>query len=144
RPGRATGPANLKHPLGLLNPDACGGDAVTFLQVVSDDAATGEVAEIYRRQREASGYVPESTRALTSRPEVLVAYTRFIDTIRGGFSLPLRDWRLITLVAAKHIPSTYCSLAYGKALLDDLGSPESVLATQRDFRRAGLPDRDVA
>ncbi len=87
---------------------------MTFLQTVSDDQATGEVAEIYRRQREAAGYAPESTRALTTRPDMLVAYTRFMDAIRGGFTLPMRDWRLITLVAAKHIPSTYCSLAYGK------------------------------
>ena len=116
---------------------------MTFLQTVSDEEATGEVAEIYRRQREASGYVPESTRALMTRPDVLVAYTRFMDVVRGGFTLPMRDWRLITLVAAKHIPSTYCSLAYGKGLLDDFGSPEAVLAVQRDFRRAGLAERDV-
>jgi uncharacterized peroxidase-related enzyme len=117
---------------------------MTFLQTIADDQATGEIAEIYGRQREASGYVPESTRALTTRPDVLVAYTRFVEVIRGGFTLPMRDWRLITLVAARHIPSTYCSLAYGKGLLDDLGSPEAVLAVQRDFRQAGLSPRDVA
>ena len=117
---------------------------MAFLQTVSDGEATGEVAEIYRQQKQASGYVPESTRALTTRPDVLVAYTRFVETIRGGFTLPMRDWRLITLVAAKHIPSTYCSLAYGKGLLGDLGSPEAVLAVQRDFRQAGLSARDVA
>jgi uncharacterized peroxidase-related enzyme len=117
---------------------------VGFLSTIPDDGATGEVAEIYRRQREASGYVPESTRVLTTRPDVLVAYTRFVEAIRGGFSLPQRDWKLITLVAAKHIPSTYCSLAYGKNLLGDLDTPEAVLAVQRDFRRAGLSDRDVA
>jgi len=117
---------------------------VAFLRTISEDDATGEVAEIYRRQREASGYVPESTRVLTTRPEVLVAYTRFVEAIRGGFSLPMRDWKLITLVAATHIPSTYCSLAYAKNLLGDLDSPEAVLAVQSNFRRAGLSDRDVA
>jgi uncharacterized peroxidase-related enzyme len=121
-----------------------GGVSVAFLRTVSDDEATGDVAEIYRQQREASGYVPESTRVLTTRSDVLVAYTRFVETIRGGFSLPMRDWRLITFVAAKHIPSTYCSLAYGKGLLGDLESPEAVLAVQSDFRHAGLSDRDVA
>jgi hypothetical protein len=55
---------------------------VVFLKTVSDQEATGEVAEIYRQQREASGYVPESTRALTTRPDVLVAYTRFPEVIR--------------------------------------------------------------
>ena len=126
----------------IADPD--GGESVAFLRTISDDEATGEVAEIYRRQREASGYVPESTRVLTTRPDVLVAYTRFVEAIRGGFSLPQRDWKLITLVAAKHIPSTYCSLAYGKNLLGDLDTPEAVLAVQRDFRRAGLSERDVA
>lgn len=117
---------------------------MTFLQTVPDDEATGEVAKIYRQEIDASGYVPESTRALTIRPDVLAAYTSFVGAIRGGFTLPARDWRLITLVAAKHIPSTYCSLAYGKGLLGDLGSPEAVLAVQRDFRQAGLMPRDVA
>ncbi|HZO29162.1 MAG TPA: peroxidase-related enzyme [Chloroflexota bacterium] len=117
---------------------------MTFLQTVPDDEATGEVAKIYRQEIDASGYVPESTRALTTRPDVLAAYTSFVGAIRGGFTLPARDWRLITLVAAKHIPSTYCSLAYGKGLLGDLGSPEAVLAVQRDFRQAGLSPRDVA
>lgn len=117
---------------------------MTFLQTVPDDEATGEVAKIYRQEIDASGYVPESTRALTIRPDVLAAYTSFVGAIRGGFTLPARDWRLITLVAVKHIPSTYCSLAYGKGLLGDLGSPEAVLAVQRDFRQAGLMPRDVA
>ena len=109
---------------------------MSFLQTISDDEATGDVAEIYRRQREASGYVPESTRVLTTRPDVLGAYTRFIDAVRGGFTLPMRDWRLITLVAARHIPSTYCSLAYGKGLLADLGSPEVKGKVEADSQEA--------
>ena len=121
-----------------------GGDGVTFLKTISDDDASGEVAEIYQRQRAASGYVPESMRALTSRPDLLPAYTRFVEVIRGGFTLSPRDWRLITLIAARHVPSTYCSLAYGKNLLGDFDSQDEVLAVQRDFRRAGLSDRDVA
>jgi uncharacterized peroxidase-related enzyme len=59
-------------------------------------------------------------------------------------SLSQRDRRLVTLVAAKHVPSTYCSLVYGRALVSDLGSPAAVLAVERDFRSAGLPERDVA
>jgi uncharacterized peroxidase-related enzyme len=55
----------------------------------------------------------------------------------------MREWRLITLIAAKHIPSTYCSYVYGQQLIADLGSKEAVLAVLRDFRSAGLPDRDV-
>ena len=35
-------------------------------------------------------------------------------------------------------------MVYGKQLLDDLGSKEKVLSVQRDFRSAGLDERDVA
>src|SRR5690349_1120941 len=92
----------------------------------------------------ASGYIPDSMRVLTTRPDFLMAYRQFLGAVQGGFSLPMRAWRLITFVAAQHVPSTYCSLAYGKNLLADLGSMDAVLAVQRDFRQAGLSARDVA
>ncbi|MDF2810668.1 MAG: alkylhydroperoxidase, partial [Microvirga sp.] len=101
------------------------------------------VAEIYARQKSQMGFVMAATKCFTARPDLLPIYTEFSDKIRSGFSLGLREWRLITLIAAKHIPSTYCSYVYGKQLIDDLGSKEAVLAVQRDFRSAGLSDRDV-
>jgi uncharacterized peroxidase-related enzyme len=55
----------------------------------------------------------------------------------------MREWRLITLIAAKQIPSTYCSHVYGKQLVEHLGSKDAVLAVQRDFRTAGLSEKDV-
>jgi uncharacterized peroxidase-related enzyme len=139
-----------RHGLGrlvarlLAGTSISGGETVSFLKTIADDEATGEVAEIYRRHKETGGYVPSSTRVLTTRPEVLMAYLTFLETVQGRFTLPMRDWRLITFVAAKHIPSTYCSLAYGKNLLGDLASSDDVLAVQRDFRSAGLSARDVA
>ncbi|HEV8392293.1 MAG TPA: hypothetical protein VGQ35_20730 [Dongiaceae bacterium] len=64
--------------------------------------------------------------------------------MRGGFSLGGREWCLITLIAAKHLRSTYCSQVYSRRLVQLLESKDLVLAIQRDFRRAGLPDKDVA
>ena len=124
---------------------AMGEDAMSFLRTVGDGEASGEVADVYDQERKERGYVMDATRALSTRPEVLLAWERFMAVAReGGFTLPLRDWRLITLVAAKHIRSTYCSLVYGRALVEDLGSAEAVLAVERDFRSAGLSERDVA
>ena len=71
--------------------------------------ATGRVAEIYGAQRSRLGFVMEATRCFTVRPDLLPLYTDFSDGVRSGFSLNPRDWRLITLTAAKHVPSTYCS-----------------------------------
>ena len=114
-----------------------------FLHTISEDEATSRVAEIYREQKSQNGFVMAATRCWTARPDLLPAYTEFFNTIKAGFSLSQRDWRLITFVAAKKVPSTYCSVVYGKQLIADLGSKELVLAVQRDFRNAGLSERDV-
>ena len=115
-----------------------------FLKTVGEDEATGRVAELYAAQKAQNGFVMSAMRCWTARPDLLPIYQEFADRIRAGFSLSLRDWRLITLIAAKHVPSTYCSHVYGRQLVADLGSKHAVLAVQRDFRSAGLGERDVA
>jgi uncharacterized peroxidase-related enzyme len=114
-----------------------------FVKPIEEAEATGRVAEIYQAQMAQLGFVMSTAKSFTPRPDLLPIYTEFSDKIRGGFSLGMRAWRLITLIAAKHVPSTYCSYVYGKQLVADLGSKEAVLAVQRDFRKAGLPDKEV-
>lgn len=114
-----------------------------YLQTIAEDQATGRVAEIYEAQKAQMGFVMATAKAFTPRPDLLPIYTDFIEKVRGGFSLSLRDWRLITLIAAKEVPSTYCSYVYGKQLVGDLGSKQAVLAVQKNFRQAGLSERDV-
>ncbi|MBL0370931.1 alkylhydroperoxidase [Rhizobium sp. KVB221] len=114
-----------------------------FLQNVEENEGTGRVGEIYRKQLDAQRFVMEATKCFTTRPDLLPIYTDFNDAIRAGFSLGMREWRLITFIAARDIPSTYCSHVYGKQLIADLGSTEAVLAVQRDFRNAGLSVADV-
>jgi len=114
-----------------------------FLQTIAENEATGRIAEIYGKQIALRGFVMSATTCFTARPDLLPIYTEFSDKIRAGFSLGLREWRLITLIAAKHIPSSYCSHVYSQQLVGDLGSKAAVLAVQQDFRTAGLSDRDV-
>jgi uncharacterized peroxidase-related enzyme len=115
-----------------------------YLRTIEEAEATGRVAEIYAAQVSQLGFVMATAKSFTPRPDLLPIYTEFSDKIRAGFSLGVREWRLITLIAAKHIPSTYCSYVYGQQLIGDLGSKEAVTAVQRDFRTAGLSQRDVA
>ena len=115
-----------------------------FLKTIGEDEATGRVAELYQGQKAQNGFVMAAMQCWTARPDLLPIYTEFADKIRAGFSLSARDWRVITLIAAKHVPSTYCSHVYGRQLVAELGSKEAVLAIQRDFRAAGLNERDVA
>lgn len=115
-----------------------------FLKTIGEDEATGRVAEIYAAHKANLGFVMSATACWTSRPDLLPLWEDFFARVKANFSLTPRDWRLITFIAAQQVPSTYCAMVYGKQLLDDLGSKETVLAVQRDFRNAGLDDRDVA
>lgn len=115
-----------------------------YLKTIEESAATGRIAEIYAAQKAQLGFVMSAMQCLTSRDDLLPVYTEFANTMRGGFTLSPRDWRMITLIAAREVRSTYCSMVYGKQLIADLGSKDMVLAVQRDFRNSGLPPRDVA
>lgn len=115
-----------------------------YLETISEAAAEGAVAEIYAAQKARMGFVMATAACMTTRPDLLPVYTTFIEQVRAGFSLGMREWKLITLIAAKHVPSTYCSSVYGQQLVADLGSKAAVLAVQRDFRHAGLSEQDVA
>lgn len=115
-----------------------------FLKTVSPEEATGEVANIYHHEQTGIGFVMEATRCWTTRPEILPLYEQFSQGIKANFSLGMRAWRLISFIAAKHIPSTYCTHVYARSLTKELGSKDMVLALQRDFRTAGLSEKEVA
>lgn len=114
-----------------------------FLETIGESEATGRIAELYGAQKAQMGFVMAALRCWTTRPDLLPLYHDFADGIRARFSLSTRDWRLITLVAAKQVPSTYCSHVYGRQLIGELGSKEAVLAVHHDFRSAGLSEREV-
>ena len=86
----------------------------------------------------------EASKCWTVRPDMLPVISDMFAGLKKGFTLPMRDWRLITLIAASEVPSTYCVTVYGHNLIKELGSKELLLAIVRDFRTAGLPARDVA
>jgi uncharacterized peroxidase-related enzyme len=115
-----------------------------YLQTIDEAEAIGDVAEVYRRVKTQTGFIMEATQCWSTRPEIMKLWLTFFDHLKSRLSISQCDWRLITFVAAQRIPSTYCSLVYGRQLVDDLGSEEKVLAVQKDFRAAGLSERDVA
>ena len=113
-----------------------------FLQTIAENEATGRIAEIYGKQIAQRGFVMSATTCFTARPDLLPIYTEFSDKIRAGFSLGC-GMAPDHLDRRKQVPSTYCSHVYSQQLIGDLGSKEAVVAVQRDFRTAGLSDRDT-
>jgi uncharacterized peroxidase-related enzyme len=115
-----------------------------FLETIPEQDATGAVAEVYRKEKAHAGFVPDSARCMSTRPDLLPLFDTFFDGVRGGFSLGAREWCLITLIVAKHTRSTYCATVYAQRLTSLLGAKALVLAIQRDYRSAGLAEKDVA
>lgn len=113
-----------------------------YIRTVSSEEATGEIADIYGGEIESMGLVTEATSCWTARPDMLGPVEHLLHHIRDGFSLGLLNFRLITLIAAKHIPSSYCSHMYFRSC-SKLMDREQVLAVQRDYRNAGLTAQQV-
>ena len=114
-----------------------------FLRTIEPTEAEGEVASIYVDELASMGRVMQATQCWSARPDILAPVDRLLHQIRDGFSLGLINFRLITLVVAKHVPSSYCSHVYFKALSGMIGR-EQTLAVHRDYRNAGLTERQVA
>ena len=114
-----------------------------YIKTVSDAEAEGEIAQIYADERAAMGMVMNATRCWSARPDMLAPVEHLLHQLRNGFSLGLVNFRLITLIVAKHVPSSYCSHVYFRTLSKALGR-DRVLAIHRDFRTAGLTPAEVA
>jgi uncharacterized peroxidase-related enzyme len=78
--------------------------------------------------------------AFEARPQVYAAWRELLGAIRA--SMDVRRYELATLAAAQRLRSSYCCLAHGKVLLEELGEP--VLEIARDRTTAGLSEIDLA
>ncbi|MFA1676232.1 carboxymuconolactone decarboxylase family protein [Rhizobium mongolense] len=113
-----------------------------FIKTIEPDEATGEIASLYDAEKKSMGRVMQATQCWSARPDVIVPIENLLHQIRDGFSLGLLNFRLITFVAAQHVPSSYCSHVYFRGLTEMLGR-EQALAVRRDYRNAGLDDQQV-
>lgn len=101
---------------------------MAFVETISEEDATGDVAEIYDLMREQFGYLPNLVRVFSLRPE---AYRGWLQ-LNGAVKAPdLRRYELATLAAARRLRSSYCALQHGKVLAQEFLSFEDV---------PGLPD----
>jgi len=114
-----------------------------YIKTIEPNEATGDIAALYDAELASMGYVMEATQCWSARPDIIVPVEALLHQIRDGFSLDLVDFRLITFVAARYVPSSYCSCVYFKTLSEMLDR-ETALAVLRDYRNAGLSERQVA
>ena len=88
---------------------------MTFIETVPESQASGAVAEMYERDRELFGDLPNFTKAFSARPEVYAAWRQLNAAIKAN--MDLRRYELATLAAARRLRSSYCTLAHGSVLM---------------------------
>ncbi|MBW9117386.1 alkylhydroperoxidase [Rhizobium cauense] len=113
-----------------------------YIKTIEPDEAKDDIAALYTSEIASMGRVMQATQCWSARADVIVPIESLLHQIRDGFSLGLLNFRLITLVAAKFVPSSYCSHVYFHSVSSMIGRDQA-LAVYRDFRKAGLSTQQV-
>lgn len=114
---------------------------MTFIRTIRPADATGDVREMYERQEDYWGYVPNYAKVFSHRPEALARWGRLLAELRR----PMDDRRfeLVTFVAAFVLKNSSCTMAHGKELAKFIGE-DAVVAIANGREADVLPDIDVA
>jgi len=113
-----------------------------FITPFPESESTDDLADYYRKQRTAWGFLPNYAGAFSTRPDVAQAWNLLNSTIRDG--MDRRRFELATIAAARALRSTYCTAAHSKFLRDVCGDEESLRAIAADPSGAGLEAQDRA
>lgn len=85
-----------------------------FIKTTKPDDADGPVLDMYARQQDAWGYIPNYAKVFCHRPEVMARWGRLLAEIKRP--MDKRTFELVTFAAAHELRNTACTLAHGKAL----------------------------
>ena len=107
------------------------------------DPVSEETERAYEFDRARVGYIPNYTRTFAGRPDVYAAWRGLNGAIKAN--MPPRTYELATLAAATRLRSSYCALAHGQILADDMVGAPSVVTIMRDPSGADVPllDREI-
>jgi uncharacterized peroxidase-related enzyme len=115
---------------------------MTYIEAITQDAASPAAAALLEADEARWGYVPNLARAFAHRPAVYEAWQRLNGALKE--TMGPRRYELVTLAAARRLRSSYCALAHGKVLADQLFEADTVRDLAVDHRSAGVEPVDVA
>jgi uncharacterized peroxidase-related enzyme len=100
-----------------------------------------EVSALYEGTAKSQGFVMNLSRAWAWRPDVFQAF----GALRGQLSanMPKREQAVIVCAMASQLGDSYCSLAWGKTLAQEVG-PDAAAAVIKGHADATLAARDTA
>ena len=114
---------------------------MAFINTISASHATGAVRDMYQRQEDHWGYVPNYATVFSHRPEVMGRWGKLLAEVRR----PVDDCRfeLVTFAVASLLKHAACSLAHGAKLAEMLGT-EAVIAIADGKETDVLSDENVS
>jgi len=114
---------------------------MAFIDTIRPSEASGSVLEMYLRQEDHWGYVPDYAIVFSHRPETLARWGQLLAEIRR----PMDDRRfeLVTLIVALELRHSACSLAHGKKLAELIGE-DAVMAIAEGRKADVLSTADFA
>ena len=98
---------------------------MAFINTIRADQASGAAHDMYTRQEEHWGYVPNYSKVFSHRPEVMARWGRLLAEVRRPADN--RRFELVTFVVANELKNSPCSLAHGNELARIIGG-RSVMA----------------
>jgi uncharacterized peroxidase-related enzyme len=113
-----------------------------FIDVITEEEATGASADYYAEQRAGWGFLPNYAFAFGHRPDVAAAWNQLGGAIRTG--MDRRRFELATIAAARTLRSTYCTAAHSKFLRDACADEATLQLIAQDPGGAALEPRDRA
>lgn len=113
-----------------------------FIQTVPEEAAEGALAEYYRKQRAAWGFLPNYAGAFSPRPDVASAWNALNSAVRDG--MDRRRFEIATIAAARALRSSYCTVAHSTFLRDVCGDEATLRSIAQDPSGAVLGEQDRA
>jgi alkylhydroperoxidase family enzyme len=114
---------------------------MAFIKTIPTNMATGAAHDMYRRQQDHWGYVPNYATVFSHRPEVMARWGKLLAEVRR----PVDDCRfeLVTFTVANFLKHSACSLAHGAKLAESLGT-ETVVAIANGRELDVLSDENVS
>ncbi len=114
---------------------------MSFIRTQSPADAEDAVLEMYQRQEDHWGYVPNYAKVFSHRPEVLARWAKLLSEMRRP--MDVRRFELVTFAVAHELKHSACALAHGRELARIIGE-DYVLRIARGREAEVLPAAEVA
>jgi uncharacterized peroxidase-related enzyme len=89
---------------------------LAYIATIQPADTEGELREMYQRQEQHYGYLPNYATVFCYRPEIMGLWSRLQAGIKRH--MDKKRFELVTFAAANALRSTLCSLAHGKLLTE--------------------------